>query len=187
MKKFILLLAILAFCMNGFSQTPEQMKAWQENMTPGKYHKWLASFDGEWTGDVKMWMDPSQPPMASKMNTTNAMIMDGLYQKSTHNGMMMGAPFKGQGLVGYDNSKEIFISTWVDNMGSGIMIMEGNVDKDGKVLTTVGTMTDPITGDTINVKQVLTYISDDKHLFEMYMTSDGQEFKTMEITYSRKK
>ncbi|MCK8479858.1 DUF1579 domain-containing protein [Psychroserpens algicola] len=187
MKKLLLLMTITMFCSYGFSQTQEQIKAWQDHMTPGKYHKWLATFDGEWTGDVKMWMDPSQPPQASKMSTTNTMIMNGLYQKSTHEGIMMGRPFKGQGLIGYDNSKKMFISTWIDNMGSGIMIMDGNVDKDGKILTTIGIMDDPMTGEALKVRQVLTYMTDDKHLFEMYMNANGEEFKTMEITYTRKK
>jgi hypothetical protein len=163
------------------------MKAWQESMTPGKYHKWLASFDGKWTGEMNMWMDPSQPPVASKLSTTNEMIMDGLYQKSTHSGEMMGMPFKGEGLVAYDNSKKSFITTWIDNMGSGIMTMEGTLDESGKILITKGKMTDPMTGKDISVKQVLTYITEDKHHFEMYMTVDDNEMKTMEITYHRKK
>lgn len=180
-------MALIAFCTSGFTQTPEEMKAWQESMTPGKYHKWLASFDGEWTGEMKMWTDPSQPPMASKLSTTNEMVMNGLYQRSTHSGEMMGMPFKGEGIVAYDNSKKKFITTWIDNMGSGIMTMEGALDESGNVLITKGTMTDPMTGKDIGIRQVLTYASEDKHHFEMYMIDGGNEMKTMEITYHRKK
>lgn len=186
MKKLLLVFTLVAFFANGFAQTPEEMKAWQDYMTPGKYHKWLATFDGVWKGDVKMWMDPTQDPQTSTMKTKNEMIMNGLYQKSTHSGEMMGMPFTGEGLVAYDNSKKKFVSTWIDSMGSGIMHMEGQVDDDDKVMTLVGPMADPMTGKDMTVKQVLTYISEDKHSFEMYMTMDGQEFKTMEIMYTRK-
>ncbi|MCD2259404.1 DUF1579 domain-containing protein [Psychroserpens luteolus] len=187
MKKLLVLIVLLVFCANGYAQTPEEMKAWQEHMTPGKYHKWLSSFDGEWNGDVKMWMDPSQPPVASKMSTKNEMIMNGLYQRSTHSGNMMGMPFKGEGMIGYDNSKKEFINTWIDNMGSGIMIMKGTLDETGKILLTEGTMTDPMSGKDMGIKQILTHISEDKHHFEMYMIVGKEEMKTMEITYTRKK
>ncbi|MBO6607344.1 DUF1579 domain-containing protein [Psychroserpens sp.] len=187
MKKLVLALILMSFCSINYAQTPEEMKAWEDSMTPGKYHKWLASFDGEWQGDVKMWMDPTQPPMASTMKTTNRMIMNGLYQKSTHSGEMMGKPFKGEGTVGYDNIKKRFITTWIDNFGSGIMQMEGELSSDDKVMVTIGKMSDPMSGQDMTVKQVLTYISDDRHLFEMYMVLGDKEMKTMEINYSRMK
>ena len=47
-------------------------------------------------------------------------------------------------------------------------------------------MMDPASGKEIEVRQVLTKVSEDKHTFEMYMTMDGNETKTMEITYKRK-
>jgi len=187
MKKLLLLLVLFAFCSSGFTQTEQEMKAWQDNMTPGKHHKWLASLDGEWTGEMKMWMDPSQSPTVSKLSTKNEMIMNGLYQKSTHSGDMMGMPFKGEGMAGFDNSKKIFVTTWIDNMGSGIMTMEGSLDDTEKILTTEGTMTDPMTGKEIGIKQVLTHLSEDKHFFEMYMIVGDETMKTMEITYHRKK
>ena len=78
--------------MTAFSQTPEEMKAWQDNMTPGENHQWLASMNGNWDATVKMWMDPTQPPNISKATTKNEMILGGLYQRSQHSGTMMGMP-----------------------------------------------------------------------------------------------
>lgn len=186
MKKTLLTLALMVFCVIGFAQTPEEMKAWQDNMTPGEHHEWLASFNGEWEADIKMWMDPSQPATESKATTTNEMIMNGLYQRSTHSGEMMGMPFMGEAITGYDNAQKKFLSTWIDNFGSSIMFMEGSYDKTTDTLTTTGNMMDPASGKEIEVRQVLTKVSEDKHTFEMYMTMDGNETKTMEITYKRK-
>ncbi len=185
MKKLILALIVLSFCSITYAQTPEEMKAWEDSMTPGKYHKWLASFDGNWNGDVKLWMDPSQPPMAYKIKTKNEMVMNGLYQKSTHSGEMMGKPFEGEGIAAYDNTKKRFVTTWIDNFGSGIMQMEGELSSDNKEMITIGTMSDPMSGQDITVKQVLTYISEERHVFEMYMVVEGKEMKTMEINYTR--
>lgn len=185
MKKIVLLLAVIMFGANGLAQTPEEMKAWQQSMMPGEYHKWLSKFDGKWMGEVKMWMDPSQPPMSSKMVTVNKMVMNGLFQKSTHSGNMMGMEFNGEGLVGYDNVKKMFNSTWVDNMTSSITYMTGTLNDDNKTLVMKGSMIDPMTGKDMVLKQVLTYLSEDKHLFEMFMVVDDKDIKTMEITYTR--
>lgn len=185
MKQFILKLVLVLFCMYGYSQTPEEMKAWQENMTPNAHHEWLASFNGEWQATIKMWMDPTQPATESKGTTTNTMIMNGLYQRSSHVGEMMGMPFSGEAITGYDNGKKQFVGTWIDNFGSGIMYMQGSYDKASNALTTEGTMMDPATGKDMKVRQVLTKVSDDLHIFEMFMDMNGTEVKSMEITYKR--
>jgi hypothetical protein len=187
MKKLLFTLSLLLFYSFIFSQTPEEMKAWQDNMTPGEQHQWLASMDGEWNANIKMWMDPSQPATESVGTQKNEMIMNGLYQRGSHAGNMMGMPFQGESITGYDNFKKKFFSTWIDNMGSGIMMMEGTYDKTSKTLTLTGNMLDPMTGKSMDIKEVITYQSEDKNTFEMYMMMEGQEFKTMEIVYTRNK
>lgn len=176
--------AIMIFTV-GNAQKPEKMEAWQKSMMPGEYHKWLAQFDGKWNGEVKMWMDPSQPPTSSKMLTVNEMVMNNLFQRSTHSGNMMGTEFKGEGLVGYDNLKKMFSSTWIDNMTSSITYMTGAIGKDNKALVMKGSMSDAMTGKDIDIKHVLTYLTEDKHIFEMFVMVNGKEMKTMEITYLR--
>ncbi|WP_338733575.1 DUF1579 domain-containing protein [Mangrovimonas cancribranchiae] len=186
MKKLFLVLVPLLFCGVSFSQTPEEMKAWQENMTPSKYHKWLASMNGEWDAVVKMWMAPSQPPNISKATTINEMIMNGLYLRSTHTGKMMEQPFMGESIMGYDNAKKEFISTWIDNFGSSIMLLKGYLKEDNTLILE-GNMLDPASEQEMHVKEVLTILSEDSHKFDMYMIVDEQEIKTMEIQYTRKK
>lgn len=187
MKKLIITSFCLLLSLTAFSQTPEEMKAWQENMTPGKYHKWLASMNGNWDATVKMWMDPTQPPNVSKATTTNEMILGGLYQRSTHNGNMMGMPFMGEAITAYDNAKKEFLATWIDNFGSSIMMMKGNVDEKANALTLEGKMMDPATGKDMHIKQILTVTSDDSYNMVMYMVMNGQEIKNMEISYTRAK
>src|SRR5690606_3129758 len=120
---FTLLLSLVAL-----AQTPEEMNAWEAYMTPSENHRWLASYDGEWAAKVKMWTNPKQPPTESTASSVNKMIYNGLYQHSAHQGEIMGMPFEGQSITAYDNAKKTFISTWIDNMGSGIMVMEGQYD-----------------------------------------------------------
>ncbi|MEY8848616.1 DUF1579 domain-containing protein [Psychroserpens sp. XS_ASV72] len=185
MKKFILPILLMVFIANVNGQSKEEMEVWNTNMKPSKFHKWIAQFDGTWSGQSKMWMDPKQPPMESKMVTTNEMILEGRYQRSTNTGRMMEQEFVGEGIMGYDNASKKFVSTWIDNMGTGIIFMEGELSKDEKILTLYGMMKDPISGKDMKIKQTLTLVSDNEHKFEMYMITDGNEFKTLEIMYTR--
>lgn len=187
MKTLLLTLSLLICSGTLYSQTPEEMKAWEASMTPGKQHKMLSESDGYWNAKVKMWMDPAQPPTESEATAKNEMIMNGLYQRSTHTGTMMGMPFHGESIAGYDNVKKKYFSTWIDNMGSGLMYLEGDYDESSKTLTLTGTMLDPITGQEMNIKEKIMYHSPDKNTFEMYMVKEGEDVKMMEIVNTRAK
>ncbi|KJD34439.1 hypothetical protein PK35_01175 [Tamlana nanhaiensis] len=187
MKKLLFSMVLVLFCINTFSQTQEEMEAWQKNMTPGKYHEWLSTMNGEWHAKIKMWMDPTQPATESEASTTNEMILNGLYQRSSHSGEMMGMPFMGESITGYDIAKKEFIATWIDNFGSSIMLMKGQLDEATNTLVLEGDMFDPASEQTIKVKEVFKILTEDSHKFEMFMIMDGQEIKNMEILYSKKK
>src|SRR5688572_22054954 len=89
------------------------MKAWMDFATPSDMHKWMAKSDGTWNVEVTSWMDPDAPPVKSTATVVNKMTMDGLYQMSDYTGTMMGQPFKGHGILGYDNAKKQFVNTWI--------------------------------------------------------------------------
>ena len=54
--------------------------------------------------------------------------MDGFFR-------MMGQPFTGIGVTGYDNHAKKYLSTWIDSMGTGIFSMEGTASMDGETIT----------------------------------------------------
>ncbi len=136
-------------------------------------HKMLATQNGTWDNEMTMWMEPGKPPSTSKSVSVNKMIIGGRYQQSTYTGQMMGEPFEGISILGYDNLKKKFVNSWVDNGGTGIMYMEGNYDPATKTITLTGTMPDPTTGKDCTMRQVIS-LTDDKHnTMEMYNTPAG--------------
>jgi len=189
MKKIMVtLFAACAFATAASAQQMDQeaaMKAWQDYMTPGDVHKMLAKSDGKWTHQSTMWMDPSAPPMKSSGTCMNKMIMGGRYQLSNYTGTMMGKPFEGMGLLGYDNKKQTFTSTWIDNMGTGTMTMEGTWDDATKTISFKGTCVDPMSGQDMPVREEFTIVDDNHHKMEMYQTMGGKENKMMEIVFTR--
>jgi hypothetical protein len=191
MKRLILTLAAVfttAVFIELAAQSEAEMKAWMEYMTPGDFHKEMAKWDGEWTGDMLMWMSPGTEPQKLTSSCVNKMIMGGRYQSSTHTGNFNGMPFEGISTTGYDNARKKFISTWVDNMGTGIMVMEGVWNENTKTLELKGKQTDPSTGKEMDVREAFKVIDDNTQKMEMYMTpAGGKEFKSMEIVFKRKK
>ena len=164
------------------------MKNWQDYMTPGKEHQMMASWNGNWKTEMTMWMAPEAPPSKTTGTLVNEMLMDGRYQQSRHSSTWEGMPFEGISTLAFDNAKKVFISTWIDNMGTGIMTGEGPWDEAAKTITIKGKMIDPSTGKEMDYREVFRIMDADNQLMEMYAPgSDGKEFKTMEIKYTRGK
>lgn len=183
----ICFIALSVLCYQVQAQSDQEMKAWMDYMTPGDVHKMLAKDDGEWNSDITMWMQPGAPPQKYTGKSVNKMILGGRYQQSVHTGNMMGMPFEGISTLGYDNLKKVFMNTWVDNMGTGIMYMEGPWDPATKTVHLKGKMLDPSTGKDCDVRETFKIIDDNTQLMEMFVTKDGKESKTMEIKFTRKK
>ena len=180
---------VLLSCTSQLWAQAEQdaaMKAWMSYMTPGDVHKMIAKDDGEWAEEITLWMAPDAPPTKSTASVINKMILGGRYQESRHTGNFMGMPFEGVSLLGYDNAKKIFVSSWIDNMGTGIMNMQGKWDEKTKTITFTGTTTDPASGKDLPVRETFTYIDNNKQKMEMFMTHEGKEYKSMEIVFTRK-
>lgn len=164
----------------------EVMKKMAAAGAPGAAHKALEALVGEWTAEVKCWMDPKGEPMLSKATAKASWMLDGRFVREEFKGEMMGKPFIGVSLTGYDNMKQKYTSVWVDDMSTGILTSMGTMEGDGKVLTLTGKMDCAMTDEKdVTIKQVLRILSADKHVFEMHDPRLGEKSKTMEITYTR--
>ena len=77
-------------------------------------------------------------------------------------------------------------NAWIDNMGSGMVLMEGTYDDAAKTISFSGRETDPMTGKDNPVRQTVKFIDDKNEYIEMFATRDGKEAKTMEIRLTKK-
>jgi hypothetical protein len=162
-------------------------KAWGEYMTPGEMHAMMAKSDGAWNATVISRMTPDAPADTSKATAVNKMIMGGRYQQTNFKGSFGGYPFEGVSTLGYDNAKKKWVSTWMDNMGTGVMVTEGTYDASTKTINFSGTSTDAM-GKECKIRETFTQVDDNNQKMEMYCTyPGGQEYKSMEIMYMRKK
>jgi hypothetical protein len=158
------------------------MKKMEAAGTPGPAHKALEAFVGNWKAEVKCWYEPDGKPNVSQGTAKASWILKGHFLEEEFHGEMMGRPFSGRSLIGYDNIKQTFNTVWVSDMQTSMLISEGKGENGNKVITLTGTSNCPATGQKdIAMKSVFRVISPDKHVFEMY----NDDRKSMEITYTR--
>ena len=160
-------------------------------------HKLLASLDGTWSFVVKMWMDGDTTKKAqeSKGTAVRKSLMGGRYfqmdvkgkmQMPGADGKMMDMDFNGMAFEGYDNAKQKFVSTWMDSMGTGIMMTEGTYDASTKTFTNTGEFQMSPTMKQ-KIRESIKVTDKDHMLMEWYEDRGGKEVKTMEIAYTRTK
>ena len=173
----------------------DEMKMMMELAKLNENHKLLAETAGTWSYTVKVWMDPKAKPSESTGTATRKAIMDGRYVSGDYSGKfkMPGADgkmtemnFIGMSMDGYDNAKKKFVSGWIDNMGTGIMTLDGTYDAATKTFTYTGDY-EAMPGKKSKVRQLIKFADKDHMSMEYYEDRGQGEMKSMEITYTRKK
>ncbi len=185
----------------GKQPSPEEMaKAmaeWMKLSAPSDYHKHLESMIGTWDTAHKMWWGgPGTPANESKGVSEVTWTLGRRFMREEiksefpmprEDGQMQNVSFTGIGYTGFDNYRKMYVGSWMDNMGTQMLGMKGAVDPSGKVFTFYGEMDEPM----LNVhgrlvKYVTRVINNDKHVFEMYDLHAGDDYKVMEIVYTRR-
>ena len=159
------------------------MEAWMKAATPGEQHTMLASMAGEWKTTTTMY-EMGQAAEPTEGSASFEVLMGGRVVKGVHSGMMMGMPFDGISMEGFDNVTGKYWSTWVDTMGTGLYVMHG---KDmGDHLSYKGMMTMPVGGEA-KMRMDMMHEGDDKAVMKMYMTYPGsdEEQLSMVMEYAR--
>jgi hypothetical protein len=160
---------------------------------PGENHKVLALLSGNWNYQLKYWMIPGAPPTESSGTSTYKPLMGGRYFQNEASGTFhMPGPdgqlhdmeFKGMSIDAYDNVKQKFVSSWIDNMGTSIVILEGTYDPASKTLTYY-TEEEMMPGVKTKAKQTIKFLDHDHYVLDWYEKRGGEEAKTMEINYTR--
>jgi len=164
-------------------------EAWKRAATPGEHHALLQGMVGQWKFVSRWWDDPAAPPQQMAGSSSNEMFFDGrflkqeVYADAVETG---GAPFRGFGIMAYDNVRAKYATMWVDNTSTGMLHAEGTYDPVAKILTSEASYTDPMTGAEKHLRMVTTFSSPCRHVTAFLETGpDGKERTTMEIEYRK--
>jgi hypothetical protein len=168
--------------------TEADMQACMAACTPGKMHEQLAKGVGVWKGTNTMWMYPGAEPVKTPCTSTVTSFMDGRFVKIEMAGEMPGmGPFNGFGINGYDNVAQKFVSTWLDNCGTGILSGTGELSPDGKTMTWSYSYTCPVTKKPTAMRQVETTTGPNTMTLDVYTTDPkaGKEYKMISIDFTK--
>ncbi len=167
----------------------ECMMACMEAATPGSEHERLAKGVGTWNGKVIMYM-PEMEPTKSDCVTTVTARMDGRFFECQTKGEMPGmGPFEGGGICGFDNVAKQYQTVWYDCMGTGMAMGTGELSSDGQTMTWTLTYNCPVKKGPVQMRQIEKITGPDTMTLEMHGPNPltGEEFKMMEIAYTRDK
>jgi len=163
-----------------------QQKAWMEYATPGTPHKMMAEEVGTWNCDMTFWMGSDAKPEKATSIADIKMVLGGRYQEANYKGTMMGQPFEGKSTLAYNNASKEFTTTFIDNMGTGMMVAIGPWNETNKSMELKGDMVNPMNGKKTAYREMYTIIDANTRKMEMFDTKNGKEFKSMEIVMKRK-
>jgi len=194
MKAYVLVLALVATGAVADDKSPAAMSKEQQDMAAAfermgavrAEHRQLEYFAGDWKTKTSVWMDPKQPPEVSEGTSHCEAVFGGRYFETRAEGQMMGQPFSGRGVTGFDNLSGQYFATWYDSMSTGFFLAYGSYDKASNQYTYRGSMDDPMAPKTkIPVRAVVRIVDASHHAFDWYEERGGKEVKTMQIEYTR--
>ena len=170
--------------------TAEQQQSFEEYLetqAPGAKHQALEPLIGRFDAHVLHFNGPDQAPMESTGVVENTWTLGGRFVLSQYHGEVMGQPFEGMGLLGYDNQKQKYVGNWADSMATSLWpTATGDSNDDGNAITLSRVMADPMTGELIKIRDVTTIVDHDHITYEMFVTRPGaDETKALEAHYTR--
>ena len=194
----VLFLTLTLSTSVGFAAEPDEMKMPGMSdekmakamalMMPGENHRKLDSLVGTFKAKATMWMNEGGPASTSEGTSETKWILDGRFVQQTYKGELMGKPFEGMAIIGYDTVAKEYNSIWLDSVATGIMKSTAQYDDTAKTLTEEGTFSCPLTGKKDNAYKSVTTITDSDHYtYEMWHDDvvTGKNYKAMEIAYER--
>ncbi|GJM26942.1 MAG: hypothetical protein DHS20C16_33570 [Phycisphaerae bacterium] len=154
---------------------------------PGPNHKILERFLGTWATETRIFMGPN-PTDPEKGESKFSWLMKDRWLKCEYTNSMMGMPYEGFTLMGYDNFKKSYVMTAVSSIDTMMTRSEGDMDPSGKAIILYGSMDEYLTGEHDKmVKSVWRFESDKKIILEIHDLPIGEKnTKIVEVTFNKK-
>ncbi|NJN14216.1 MAG: DUF1579 domain-containing protein [Planctomycetes bacterium] len=150
----------------------EMMALMKKYGSPGKYHEALGYFVGKWNATLEANMGGGLGPMGAFTEEIR-WLMPGRWIVGEGKGNMMGMPYQGFQMMGYDNFKKKYVAMYVNGMETAMRTSEGVIcDPTGKVIVTYGPMDEYLTGEHDKAVKYVWRIVDKDH-FSLEITDLG--------------
>ncbi|MCA9278233.1 MAG: DUF1579 family protein [Phycisphaeraceae bacterium] len=165
---------------------PDAMDA-EALMQPNEHHKKLEKHVGTWRTEGWFIMDDPTQRIPINGTSVQTMEMDGRYifTKFTGDEAPDGSVFRGAGVLGYDNVKQMYFGSWLDNMGTGMMVQYGNMTDDGEIVVEGDFEYAP--GEIMTMCNRTKFLDDNTYVESFFMVVGGDEVMQLgELKNTRK-
>ena len=160
----------------------QEKNPWAVYMTPSSIHELLSKYEGKF--QMQIGMAGLNEPLV--MSSFHKMILGGRFLELRQQGEMMGMEYESIYTIGYNTIDHTFSMTTIANMGTRTLALQGEWDKKTKTATLYGKMTNPVSEQTINVKQTVVFLDDNTILIESFdKEGDAPEKKTVQYKFTR--
>jgi len=183
MKNTVLALTVLLMTTSTKSQNPDP---WAVYMTPSEVHTLLSEYTGSFIMEITMSMGVGKEPSIVTVNSEHTMLLGDRFLEMKQKGSMMGMDYQSIMTLGFNNTDKKMNLTTITNMGTGTLSLFGAWDPKMKTAKLYGTLTNPVSKSTINVKQIVTFVDKDTILIESFdQEGDKPEKKTVQYKLIR--
>ncbi len=157
---------------------------------PGPEHELLASLEGSWKQEIRLWMSPGAEPLISAGKTVNRMILGGRFLQCHSEAGEGEMRMESLTIMGHDNRSGEYTLIGLDTWGTYYITASGSLDHGSSVITMSGRNADPIMGFEQVYDIVVRLVNEDKYVIEVIfrnpeMTGGADEFKMVEIINTR--
>src|SRR6266850_5745428 len=102
---------------------------------PAPEYALLKRDEGIWNATIQMAPEPGGEAEVSNGVETNVIGPGGLWLITDFKGQLMGKPFQGHGILGYDEAKKKFLRVWVESTQAVLFPAAGAYDPATATLT----------------------------------------------------
>jgi len=161
---------------------------WRAFADPGPAHESLARFLGEWDTVTSVWLEPGgEPYSVSEGRAVHTWLEKGRWLALESAGDVVEIPHHGFGILGFDNFKKRHVATFVDNISTGMLYMEGGYTASGDVLQLFGRVDEPLTGEHDRaVRYEFRFAGPDSMMLVVHDVPRGEPDVVLEIAYHRR-
>lgn len=181
--KIVLFLALI---LNLTNMKAQNLDPWTEYIEPSKVHTLISQYEGNFKMEIKMSMGEGKEPSITIVEGQNKMLLGGRFLELKQNGTLMGMDYQSIMTMGFNNTDKKMALTTITNMGTGTLSLFGYFNEDFKTAALFGQLTNPDSKNSINVKQVVSFIDNDTIKIESFdKETDEPEKKTVEYLLIR--
>jgi hypothetical protein len=174
----------------------ESLKKWRDIQTPGKYHELLKQLTGSW--NVKLIFYAGVEKWETNCIAENSPVhgnrfiveqIEGEITGPDEKGNMRPEPYSSTKILGYDNYKQAFCGSFIENQNSCMLTFKGRTPLTGPQdrIDFYGLSDEPMLDiKDVSMKYTLRLIDTDCYKWEVYALALGENSKVFDFIFTRK-